>query len=96
MQSVIVRFMTADDTNLWNYKNLMERINIKVKQDLRYLANWLNSNKICLNVNKAEVLLFKSSRKFTDILFKLKRYGKSLYPTYQLSEISWYKNWWKP
>ena len=73
--------MTADDTNLWNYKNLMKRINIKVKRDLRYLANWLNSNKICLNVNKAEVFLFKSSRKFTDILFKLKRYGKSLYPT---------------
>ena len=40
---------------------------------------WLNGNKICLNVSKTEVILFKLSRKLTDIPLKLKLNGKRLY-----------------
>ena len=46
-----------------------------------YLWSKICNQLYAINVNNAEVFLFKSSRKFTDILFKLKRYGKSLYPT---------------
>lgn len=38
-----------EETNLLNY-------NIKkVNQDLKKLRNWLNANKICLNISKIEV-----------------------------------------
>ena len=68
----------------------MKRMNKQVNQDLKILTNWLNTNKICLNVSKTEVALFKSSRKGKNVLLKLKVNGKRLYPT-KLSEISWYK-----
>ena len=34
----------------------------------------------CLNISKIEVVLFKSSRKLTDVVFKLKLNGKRLHP----------------
>ena len=70
----------ADDTNLLNYNNSVKRMNKQVNQDLKNLTNWLNAKKICLNVSKTEVL-FKSSRKLTDVPLKLKLNGKILYPT---------------
>ena len=37
-----------------------------VNYDLKNLNNWLNANKICLNVGKTEVVLLKSLKKQTD------------------------------
>ena len=51
-------------------------MNIKVKQGLKNLTNWLNANKNCLNNSKTEVVLFKLSRKLTDVPLKLKLNGK--------------------
>ena len=45
-----------DDTNLLNYNNSVKRMNKQVKQDLKNLTDWLNRNKICLNISKAEVV----------------------------------------
>ena len=56
-------------------------MNKQVNQDFENLTNWLNANKICLNVSKTEVALFKLSRKLTDVPLKLKLNGKRLYPT---------------
>ena len=50
----------ADDTNLLIYINSVKRMNKQVNQDLKNLPNWLNENRIWLNVYKAE--LFYSSR----------------------------------
>ena len=72
---------SVDDTNLLNHNDSVERMNKQVKQDLKNLANWLNANKVCLNVSKTEVILFKLSRKLTDVLLKLKLNGKSISPT---------------
>ena len=71
----------GDNTNFLNYNNSVKRMNKQVNQDLKNLTNWLNANKICLNVSKSEVVLFKSSRKLTDVPLKLKLNGKRLYPT---------------
>ena len=71
----------ADDTNLLNYNTSMKRMNKQVNQDLKNLTNWLKANKICLNVSKTEVVLFKLSRKLADVPLKLKLNGKRLYPT---------------
>ena len=87
----------ADDTNLLSYNNSAKRMNKKVNQDLKILTNWLNLNKVCLNVSKTEVALFKSSRKFTDVRLKLKLNGKWLSSTNSVKylgiNIDEYLNW---
>ena len=65
----------ADDTNLLNYNNSVKRTSKKINQDLKNLTNWTNANKICLNVSKTEVVLFKSSRKLTE-----ENLNKKIYP----------------
>ena len=70
-----------DDTDLLNYNNSVKRMNKYFNQDLKKLKNWLNANKICLNISKTEVVSFKSSKKLIDISLKLKHNGKRLYPT---------------
>ena len=52
-----------------------------VNADLKHLANWLNANKISLNVKKAEMAIFKSKQKKYEGDLKIKLCGKSLYPT---------------
>ena len=68
----------ADDTNLLNFNNSIKKINKQVGHDLKYLSYWLNANKICLNVSKAELVLFKSVRKQRETTLKLKLNGKRL------------------
>ena len=71
----------ADDTNLLSFNNSIKKINKQVGHDLKYLSNWLNANKICLNFSKTEVVLFKSVRKQAEATLKLKLNGKRLYTT---------------
>ena len=66
----------ADDTNLLNFNNSIQKINKQFVHDLKYLLYWLNTNKICLNVSKTEVVFFKSIRKQTETTLKLKLNGK--------------------
>ena len=60
----------ADDTNLLCLCNSIEKLNKLVNiyteqnsQDLNHLVNWLNTNKISLNVKKTEMVVFKSNQK---------------------------------
>ena len=69
----------ADYTNLLNFNNSIKKINKQVGHDLKYLSYWLSANKICLDVSKTEVVLFKSIRKQTEATLKLKLNGKRLY-----------------
>ena len=54
-------------------------MNKQANYDLKNLKIWLKANKICLNVSKTEVVLFKSLIKQTNSDFKLNR--NRLYPT---------------
>ena len=42
----------ADDTNLLCLSNCIKKLSKLVKADLKHLVNWLNTNKISLNVKK--------------------------------------------
>ena len=42
----------ADDTNLLCLSNSIKKLNKQVNVDLKHLVNWLNANKISLNVKK--------------------------------------------
>ena len=56
-------------------------MNKKVYADLKHLVNWLNANKISLNVKKTEMVFFKSKQKKLEGDFEIKLCGKRLYPT---------------
>ena len=55
-----------------NLKRIRKRINI----DLKLLVHWLHANKIGLNVDKTEAILFRSAKKKVDYDLKLKLNGK--------------------
>ena len=78
----------AGDTNLLNFNNSIKKINKPVGHDLKHLSYWLNANKICLNVSKTEVVLFKSVRKHTETTLKLKLNGKRLCTTNSLNILA--------
>ena len=67
----------ADDTNLLCPSNYIKKLNNLVNTDLKHLVNWLNANKISLNVKK----IFKSNQKEFEGNLKIKLCGKRLYPT---------------
>ena len=62
----------ADDANLLHFNDSIKKINKQAGSELKYLSYWLNANKICFNVSKTEVVLFKSERKQTETTLKLK------------------------
>ena len=56
-------------------------LNKLINYDLKNLSNWLNANKITLNVTKTELVIFKPKRKKLDFEFKIKLNGKKLFQT---------------
>ena len=56
-------------------------MNKLVNADLKHLVNWLNANKISLNVKKTEMVIFKSKQRKFEGDLKIKLCGKRLYPT---------------
>ena len=48
---------------------------------MKHLNNWLSANKISLNVEKTELVIFKSPRKVLQDEIKIKLNGKRLYPS---------------
>ena len=71
----------ADDTNLLCLSNSIKKLNKLINSDLKHLHNWLNTNKISLNVKKTEMIIFKSKQKKLEGDLKIKLCGKRLYPT---------------
>ena len=71
----------ADDTYLLHICKYIKKLNKFVSFDLKNLSNWLNANKISLNVSKTELIMFKPRMKKVDFDLKLKLNGKRLYPT---------------
>ena len=53
----------ADDTNLLYASSSLKDINKKINFDLSNLVQWLWANKIALNVNKTDIVIFRSPRK---------------------------------
>ena len=55
----------ADGTNLLCLSNSIKKLSKLVNADLKHLLNWLNANKVSLNVKKktTEMINFKSKQK---------------------------------
>ena len=68
----------ADDTNLLFSATSLKKIQKYVNLDLKSLSKWLKANKIALNENKTEVVIFRDPRKKSDYELKIKINGKKL------------------
>ena len=67
-------FIFADDTSIsYSDKNISIRKRLKTVKIAK-----LSANKIALNINKTEVILFKHHKKLVNYDLKLKLYGKRL------------------
>jgi hypothetical protein len=70
----------ADDTNLMLINKSLKKINKHINHDLANLVQWLRSNKLFLNSNKTELVIFKSNKKkiYKNMNFRLS--GKKIEP----------------
>ena len=59
----------------------LKKLKKLVDAGLKYLADWLNANKISLNAKKTEMVIFESKQKKFEGDVKIKLCGKKLYPT---------------
>ena len=59
----------------------MTNLNKLVNHDMKQLHNWLSANKISRNVEKTELVIFKSPRKVLSDEIKIKLTGKRPYPS---------------
>ena len=66
---------------------LSKKLDKLVNADLKRLVNWLNANKISLDVKKTEMVIFKSKQKKFEGDLKIKLSGKRLYPTESLKYL---------
>ena len=71
----------TDDTNLLCLSNSIKKLNKLVNADLKHLVNWLNANKISLNIKQTDMVIIKSKQKKFEGDLKIKLCGKRLYPT---------------
>ena len=61
-------FLFTDDTNFYyDSKDLVE-LEKTVNQELRKLSQWLNLNKLALNVGKTNFVIFRANKKCTIML----------------------------
>ena len=70
----------ADDTKPLYFSKSITKLKKYVNLDMKNLTDWLNANKISLNVQKTELVIFKHLRKKIDSKVKIKLSRKQLYP----------------
>ena len=71
----------ADDTNLLHFSKLVNKHNKYINLDTKNLTDWLNTNKISLNVEKTELVIFKPKKKKLECPIKIKLSRKRLNPS---------------
>ena len=50
----------ADDTNIFDTNNDLKALINNVNSELHKIMNWLNANKLSLNIDKTHFILFKN------------------------------------
>ena len=69
-------FLFADDTNIYFESDDPTRLSKTVNKELKKVKSWLDCNKLALNIEKTNFVLFHSPRKKLPNLMNLK-FGKS-------------------
>ena len=72
----------ADDTCILYASNKLKSIETVLNCDLKLASDWLNANRLSLNIDKSKLLIFKSKqRKFNKDSISIKLGGVKLTPT---------------
>ena len=71
----------ADDTNLPYSNSSLKSINKCINHDLRLIVHWLRANRISLNVNKTEIVLFRPKNKIICKNMNFRLSGQKITPT---------------
>ena len=74
--------------SLQHISNSIKKLSKFVNFDLKNLSNWLNANKISLNVSKTELIMFKPRIKKVDFGLKLKLNQKRIAYSYYRRKAS--------
>ena len=71
-------FLFADDTNIYFESDDLTRLTKKINKELNKVKSWLDCNKLALNIDKTNFVLFHSPRKQLPDLINLKFGKKSI------------------
>ena len=71
----------AENTNLLHFSKSVNKLNKYINLDMKNLTDWLNANKISLNVKKTELVIFKHKKKKLECPIRIKLCRKRLYPS---------------
>ena len=80
----------ADDTNLLKIAKSSKQLQKHLNLDLRFLYNWLLSNKISLNCAKTEIIMFNKPGHLDDFKFKIKINGLKILPSSSIKYLGIY------
>ena len=70
----------ADDSNLLHFSKSVKKLNKYINLGMKNLTDWLNANKILLNVKKTELVIFRHKKKKLECIIRIKLSKKRLYP----------------
>lgn len=71
-------YQFADNTKLLNINERPKILNKVKKYGMKNLKNWLDTNKITLNITKTELIMFKPRYKKLEFGLKIKLNGKKI------------------
>ena len=77
----------ADDTNLLEINSSLKKLNKNINSDLSSLVKWLRANKISLNANKTELVIFKSKHKNINKNLNFRISGQRITPVHSLKYL---------
>ena len=70
----------ADDTNLLYSSSSLKLINKYIKHDLKLILHWLRANRISMNVDKTDIILFRSKNKKVEKKLNFHINGQKIIP----------------
>ena len=85
--SLMKVILFADDTNVFVSANNLQELEKTVNTELDMLNDWIEANRLSLNVEKTVYMLFKPSKKLIDIKNRGRKYYKGI-----ILQIPWYYN----
>ena len=81
----------ADDTCITYSAKKIKPLETVLNYELKIISDWLNANRLSLNVNKSKLIIFKTKRKIIDINnLSIKLNGFKLVPTNNVKYLGLY------
>ena len=80
----------ADDTNILYCNRSLKKINKYINHDLSQIVQWLRANRISLNTNKTELIIFRPKNKSIKKHLNVRISGQKINETKQVKYLGMY------